>query len=242
MKNFVGFFVLAMIMALSASVFGQGGMMGDGMMGQQDGRSSGTPADTAGAAIFRANCVSCHPNGGNTITPNLPLRGSRMLASFDAFLDFIRHPKMPNGSKGAMPNFPPSKISDHQARELYQYLTSAEGSMAGGYSMGPGMMGGYGRGRYGMTGYGMGRYGMMGGYGMGPGMMGPGYSYGSEKGCDKFYNETKNLRKEYYNEKFEYFERIRNPKTTMGEASKLRDQLLELRDNINERNPNNCWW
>jgi mono/diheme cytochrome c family protein len=217
MKKVVGYFVLVFTLAISAAVYAQGG----GMMGQgQTEQSPGTPADTAGAGIFRADCASCHPNGGNTIVPNLPLRGSRMLSSYDIFLDFIRHPRMPDGSQGSMPSFPPAKISNHQAKELYQYVTSAEGGMMGGYGMGPGMMWGYG---------------------LGPGMMRLGY-YGQEKDCIKFLDETAGIRKEYYNKKFEYFEKLRNPETTMGSASKLRDELRELRDKINAKNTNACGW
>jgi hypothetical protein len=139
-----------------------GGMMGGGMMGPGQ---SGQPGATAGENIFNGNCSSCHPNGGNTIIPNLPVRGSPRLRDYDAFLAYIRHPTMPDGSQGAMPPFPPARISDEQARELYQYLEVLEKtSGTGGSQWGPGMRG-YGP-------------GMMRGYGMGPGMMGPGYGYG----------------------------------------------------------------
>jgi hypothetical protein len=81
-----------------------GGMMGGGMMGPgQSGQGSTLP----GAEIFNANCSSCHPNGGNTITPNLPLKGAPQIADYDRFLAYIRHPTMPNGSPGPMPAFPP---------------------------------------------------------------------------------------------------------------------------------------
>jgi hypothetical protein len=39
-----------------------------------------------------------------------------------AFLAFIRDPKRPNGSAGAMPSFPSTKVSDQQASELFNYI------------------------------------------------------------------------------------------------------------------------
>jgi uncharacterized membrane protein len=77
-----------------------------------------------GAKLFEGNCSGCHPHGGNIIATNLPLILAPQLADFDSFRSFIRHPKMPNGSTGEMPDFRPSRISDQQARELYQYVVS----------------------------------------------------------------------------------------------------------------------
>ena len=77
-----------------------------------------------GARIFKGNCSGCHPHGGNIIATNLPLILAPQLADFDTFRAFVRHPKMPNGSRGEMPDFPPTKISDQQARELYQYIVN----------------------------------------------------------------------------------------------------------------------
>ncbi len=75
-----------------------------------------------GARIFKGNCNGCHPHGGNIIATNLPLNIAPQLADFDTFLAYVRHPKMPNGSRGEMPDFPPTKISDQQARDLYAYI------------------------------------------------------------------------------------------------------------------------
>jgi hypothetical protein len=51
-----------------------------------------------------------------------------MLADFKTFLNFIRHPKMPDGSKGDMPAYTKYKISDRQAERLYQFITATDGS------------------------------------------------------------------------------------------------------------------
>jgi mono/diheme cytochrome c family protein len=191
-----------------------GGMMGGGMMGENyDGTTQQSVKGTPGAGIFRANCARCHPGGGNVISPNLPLNGSDKLANFKRFLSFIRHPKMPDGSEGAMPAFPGSKISDLQARRLYQFITATVAS--------------------GMTG---------GGYGMGPGMMGPGY-YGYSPECQKFYDETLDLRKELNNKRFEYFEALRNPKTTGEDVAKLEREMNGLQNKIYSKAPFECrWW
>lgn len=93
----------------------------------------------------------------------------------------------------------------------------------GGYSMGPGMMHGYG------------------GHGMGPGMMGPGY-YQQSEACQKFLDENAGLRKELNNKRFEYFEAVRNPKTTPDAAAKLEKELRELQEKIYAKAPQGCGW
>ncbi len=80
------------------------------------------PPSKAGEALFAANCQACHPNGGNIITAQLPLKTSKYLASEQAFVGFIRAPKMPDGSPGGMPAFTPDLLGDRQARDLYQYI------------------------------------------------------------------------------------------------------------------------
>jgi uncharacterized membrane protein len=77
----------------------------------------------AGQAIFVANCSPCHPHGENVIKPNLPLKGSPKLVNFETFLGFIRSPRMPDGSKGAMPDFSATKIPEGEAKALYGYIT-----------------------------------------------------------------------------------------------------------------------
>ncbi|MGE5237822.1 MAG: c-type cytochrome [Chloroflexota bacterium] len=254
MKPLVTALVVLLVFSASAYAEQQGGM-GAGMMGGQEGRMGGmeegqmmgggessapqgTSRGIAGARIFMNNCARCHPGGGNNVTPDLPLEGSAKLANFKTFLAFIRNPKMPDGSEGVMPHFTKSSITDRQAKELYHYIVSSEGrGMAGGYGygMGPGMMGGYGMGPGMMGAYGM-APSMMGGYGMGPGY----YSYSPE--CQKFYEETAALRKELHDKRFEYFEVIRNPKTTGETAAKLEKDIDDLQDKIYAKAPLGCVW
>ncbi len=136
----------------------------------------------------------------------------------------------------------------------------------GGYGMGPGMMGpGYGGG-YGM-GPGMMGPGYGGGYGMGPGMMGPGYGggygmmgpgwrghgygmmgpgWGGQQGyqpnaeCQKYFDESAGLRKELHTKRFEYFEAMRNPKTTPEAGAKLEKEIWDLQQKIYSKAPANC--
>jgi uncharacterized membrane protein len=71
----------------------------------------------AGEKIFTANCITCHPGGGNILIPDHPIINSPKLKNPDTFISWIRNPIAP------MPKFPESKISVGQAKELYLYLT-----------------------------------------------------------------------------------------------------------------------
>lgn len=77
----------------------------------------------AGATVFKNNCSGCHAGGGNVIKPNLPLLGASQLQSEATFQKFIRAPHMPGGDQGPMPGFSPSKLSNDEATELYNYIT-----------------------------------------------------------------------------------------------------------------------
>jgi len=83
---------------------------------------SAPAAVQAGQKLFESHCRACHAGGGNAIMPAQPLKGSDELASFEKFLAFIRDPRLDNGAKGPMPEFPPSALPDQEARELYEYL------------------------------------------------------------------------------------------------------------------------
>ncbi len=76
----------------------------------------------AGQKLFDNNCTGCHAHGGNVIAPNLPLALAPQLVKFEEFESFIRDPHMPDGTAGAMPTFPKPKISDEEAKALYDYV------------------------------------------------------------------------------------------------------------------------
>jgi mono/diheme cytochrome c family protein len=90
----------------------------------QSGTAGTAPAVPPGKRLFASNCASCHPNGGNAIVAELPLKKSKHLASVEAFTAYIRAPKMPDGSEGEMPAFPADQISDKQSGDLYRYIQS----------------------------------------------------------------------------------------------------------------------
>lgn len=96
------------------------------------------------------------------------------------------------------------------------------GGWGGGHMMGPG----YGSGHMMGPGY--------GGHMMGPMMGGGTHGYGYDQ---KFLDETTELRKELHNKRFEYFEAVRNPKTTTETITKLEKEIAELEDKIYEEAP-----
>jgi mono/diheme cytochrome c family protein/uncharacterized membrane protein len=78
----------------------------------------------AGERVFGDNCGGCHPYGGNAFDPSAPLRGAPQLSDVPSFLRWIRDPRRSDGSRGPMPPFPPSRISDGQAESLRDYLVN----------------------------------------------------------------------------------------------------------------------
>ena len=78
-----------------------------------------TAKATTGEEEFKANCASCHPMGGNVIKPDAAIKGSNKIKDFKKFLSWIRKPVQP------MPAFAPTKISDAQAKKLYDYILTA---------------------------------------------------------------------------------------------------------------------
>jgi len=96
------------------------------------GRAPAKPSDSAkltvtaeveaGATLFNQTCSACHPNGGNSIKQNLPLKTAPQLVNFETFLSYIRSPKARDGSQTVMPSFSPEKLADQQAREVFQYI------------------------------------------------------------------------------------------------------------------------
>lgn len=84
------------------------------------------PADAGvqqGEKLYAANCSGCHPNGGNTINPELPVLNSPQLKDANAFINFNRNPVKPDGSRGTMPAFPKDRLSDDDLKQIYQYVT-----------------------------------------------------------------------------------------------------------------------
>jgi uncharacterized membrane protein len=72
----------------------------------------------SGYQVFTHSCKSCHPDGGNIMDANRPINKSPKLKNSDTFISYIRHPE------GIMPPFTGSQIADHEAEELYLYITT----------------------------------------------------------------------------------------------------------------------
>lgn len=74
------------------------------------------------------------------------------------------------------------------------------------------------------------------GYGYGPQMMGPaqgGHMMGWSGAYDKkFLEETADVRKEFHNKQFEYFEAVRNPKTKPETITKLEKEIRKLQEKL----------
>jgi hypothetical protein len=65
-------------------------------------------------------------NGGNIFFPDLPLHSAPQLKSYASFIHFVRDPRLPNGLKSYMPDFTEAKLTEEQARQLYEYLISLQ--------------------------------------------------------------------------------------------------------------------
>jgi mono/diheme cytochrome c family protein len=76
----------------------------------------------SGEEQFQVSCAACHPRGDNVLEPEHPIKRSIKLKNFSTFLGWIRKPVLP------MPEFPPSALSDAQAKELYAYILRQEGT------------------------------------------------------------------------------------------------------------------
>jgi len=118
-------YALSFVCVVGLGYFGAkmvyGGWSGEGAT--TDAPQGQEAAFASGSEAFAANCQACHPKGGNAVDPSLPLKGSRRLASLEAFTAFIRSPTMPDGSPGSMPPFGQELISAQQAEDLYLYVS-----------------------------------------------------------------------------------------------------------------------
>jgi len=90
--------------------------------------SRGVLSAPNGAALYAAHCGNCHADGGNVISPNLPVKGSSKMKDLATFTAFNRNPLKADGTKGTMPGFPKDKISDAEMKLIYEYSLKLPGS------------------------------------------------------------------------------------------------------------------
>jgi len=117
-KSAVILYALCLVNVTAIGYFGGELVFGD--------RTARKEVETVGAEVnaeqFGKSCSACHPGGGNSIKPQFPLRKAPQLVNFETFLAYIRSPKARDGSQTVMPPFPSDKLSELQAREIYQYM------------------------------------------------------------------------------------------------------------------------
>ena len=82
------------------------------------------PEYLAGEKIYIRDCSACHPYGGNIVNARLSVTGAPQLVDPGIFLLYLRDPKQPKPNIALMPIVPPAKVSDEQARQLYDYITN----------------------------------------------------------------------------------------------------------------------
>lgn len=111
-------FVIYLLSLVTVTILGYfGGQLTFG------GRSPAASAEfAAGQKLYEANCSGCHAHGGNVLAPNLPLRSAKQLHNRSDFIDYLRHPDLPNGKQGKMPPFSRNELSDSEATKLYDYI------------------------------------------------------------------------------------------------------------------------
>ena len=113
-------YVLGFMTVVGLGYFG-GHMVYEGRAGDRSAAAVSLQVK-AGQRIYGKYCQACHPNGGNIITPQASIIGSKTLADFPGFLAWIRDPRLANGKRGAMPKFDYQKISQQEAKALYDYV------------------------------------------------------------------------------------------------------------------------
>lgn len=75
--------------------------------------SAAFAAETGGAAIFKAKCAACHPDGGNIMNPKATLKGIRDVKKIIS--------KIRKGG-GGMTAFDTKAVSDADAKLVAEYI------------------------------------------------------------------------------------------------------------------------
>ncbi len=60
--------------------------------------------------------------------------------------------------------------------------------------------------------------------------------------CQRFLNDTRELRRELANKRFEYDETVRNPQASRETKSQIEDQIMDLQEKIQSKNTKRCYW
>jgi uncharacterized membrane protein len=120
-RGFPTIYILCLVNVVALGYFGGELVFGT----RRPGAARQVKERQVSAEQFTKHCSACHPNGGNVIKPNLPLRSAPQLAGFPTFLVYVRSPKARDGSETVMPPFPADRLTEEQAREIYDYVVTA---------------------------------------------------------------------------------------------------------------------
>ena len=90
---------------------------------------TGFPEEKTGEALFKANCASCHPQGGNILNPKKTLsrkdREANKIITADDIINKMRNPgPVPTHPQvwAGMKMFDKYKISDDEAQKIAEYI------------------------------------------------------------------------------------------------------------------------
>jgi len=90
---------------------------------------TGFPEEKTGEALFKANCASCHPDGGNILNPKKTLsKKDREANNILTAADIITKMRNPGPAPthpqewSGMKMFDKYKISDNEAQKIAEYI------------------------------------------------------------------------------------------------------------------------
>jgi len=90
---------------------------------------TGFPEEKTGEALFKVNCASCHPQGGNILNPKKTLsrkdREANNIISAADIINKMRNPgPVPTHPQewAGMKMFDKDKISDDEAQKIAEYI------------------------------------------------------------------------------------------------------------------------
>ena len=90
---------------------------------------TGFPEEKTGEALFKVNCASCHPQGGNILNPKKTLsrkdREANNISSAADIINKMRNPgPVPTHPQewAGMKMFDKDKISDDEAQKIAEYI------------------------------------------------------------------------------------------------------------------------
>lgn len=93
---------------------------------------TGFPEEKTGEALFKTNCSSCHPQGGNILNPKKTLsRKDREANNIMTVADIINKMRNPGPVPthpqewAGMKMFDKDKITDSEARKIAEYILTA---------------------------------------------------------------------------------------------------------------------